>query len=503
MTRAPAILPARPDRAARYLLVVAGLMSTAYAVQLLVDLGRPKADPDEPAVGLLGDVWPALPKVEFWFTIAAWAVALALGAVVVVGRVRGAPTGTGEPWRMRLLLAAVLLVPFTTYPIATAFGHLGTLLVCLPSTLLALWAVMRMQRYRRVPLSLLFAVFGWGALVGAGFGAAMNTWVLEYGSAYFSGGVNLVQVLHKVHFASFVSAGISEELGKGAGVALAYLLFRRYFDGVVSGIVLGAAAGLGFNLVESVEYMAAFNGASAEFQYWVRQSIGIMAAHTAFSATVGAGFGVARQLAEPRLRRAAIACGFIGAAGAHFANDTLLAWYTEVHGGWFKVGQAVDVLVMQPLTLAVLQGPFVVLYLLLLRRGLRGQGAGLSAGLRGEVATGLGAVTDAEVPVLLDPGRRLWLGITTLRRYGWAAYRALGRLQAAQFELGLLRWHRARGEAGEAAPDEDALRVLVARRRAELAVAIASPAVGPPPQRSPSDLPAPEQPPARPTQAPA
>jgi hypothetical protein len=182
----------------------------------------------------------------------------------------------------------------------------------------------------------------------------------------------------------------------------------------------------------------------------------------------------------------AIACGFVGAAGAHFANDTLLAWYTEVHGGWFKVSQAVDVLVMQPLTLVVLQGPFVVLYLLLLRRGLRGQGAGLAAGLRGEVATGLGAVTDAEVPVLLDPGRRLWLGITTLRRYGWAAYRALGRLQAAQFELGMLRWHRARGEAGEAAPDEEALRVLVGRRRAELAAVLARP----PAQRSPSDPPA-------------
>jgi RsiW-degrading membrane proteinase PrsW (M82 family) len=491
MTTASAALPVRPDRAARCLLVIAGLMSAAYAVQVLIDLGRPKVDPEEPAIGLLGDLWPALPKVVFWATIAAWALALAIAMAALIrwrraepGPVAGSGWAAAFPWRVRLLLAVVLLLPFTMYPIATAFGHVVTLLVCLPSTFLALWGVQRTQRYRRVPVALVLAVFAWGAVIGTGFGGAMNIWVLEYGTGYFGGSGNLLQVLHKVHTAGFLSAGVCEELGKGAGIALAYLLFRRYFDGVVSGVVLGAAAGLGFNLVESVEYMSAFHGASAQFQYWMRQSVGLMAAHTAFSATVGAGFGVARQLAEPRLRRIAIASGFIGAAGGHFANDALLSWYGQAHTGWFKASPAVDILVMQPLALAVLQGPFVVLYVLMLRRGLASEGAWLGEELRAEARAGLGAVAEQDVPVLLNPGRRLWLRVTALRRYGWPAYRALGRLHAAQFDLAARRWHRARGELDDPVPDEEALRGVVARRRSELAAALPAAATGAPSGRA-------------------
>jgi RsiW-degrading membrane proteinase PrsW (M82 family) len=323
-----------------------------------------------------------------------------------------------------------------------------------------------------MPIWLVAAVTGWGAFVATGFGASMNIWVQEYGTAYFQGAGNLLQVLHQVNTATFLSAGVFEELGKGTAIALVYLLLRRYLDGVVSGIVLGAAVGLGFNLTESIEYMTAFHGASAEFQYWVRQSVGIMGAHTAFSAMIGAGFGVARQLDQARLRRIAIGCGLLGACGGHFANDVILRWFAEVGHSWFTPNPTMDVLVVQPLVLAVLQGPFVVMYLLLLRRGLRSQAGGLAAELRAEESTRLGAVTDPEIPILLNPAKRFWLRATTLRRYGLPAYRALGRLQAAQYDLATQRWHRSRHETDDSAVPEEALRQRIRHLRTELGTAV-------------------------------
>lgn len=236
------------DRASRVLLAVGGLLSGLYAVQLLVDMLRPRADRDDPLVGLLGSLWPTVPKVVFWLVVTGWAVG---AGIAVWWRVRG-----GTP-TLRLVAAAALLLPFTAYPASVLFGHPVAVLACAPTTGLALLGIYRLQRLRRVPVGLFLGVFAWGAFIGSGFGASMNIWTMQYGSGYFAGDMNLLRSMHNVYTATFVSAGLSEELGKGTGVLLAYLLFRRYFDGVVSGVVLGAAAGLGFNLAESREYSPA------------------------------------------------------------------------------------------------------------------------------------------------------------------------------------------------------------------------------------------------------
>jgi RsiW-degrading membrane proteinase PrsW (M82 family) len=67
---------------------------------------------------------------------------------------------------------------------------------------------------------------------------------------------------------------------------------------VVSGVVLGAVVGLGFNLTESVGHTAAAHGGVAFFQPFTRQSAGLMAAHAAFTAVIVAGSGVARLIPD-------------------------------------------------------------------------------------------------------------------------------------------------------------------------------------------------------------
>src|SRR6266508_4410700 len=400
-------------RQLRYLLLIAVTGTLLYGVQLLIDVARPMADFVEPVVGLLGAAWPTQVKVTFWAVVSSWLLVLA-GWGLAVRWYRDRSTLT-------VLTVVVLLLPFTFSPAFTVFGHPATLLICLPSTAFGLWLVRRMQRYRRMPLALPLAVFGWGAFVGVGFGGSMNLWVFDYAPRYLLGqGGDLVRIAHEVYTGTVASAGVFEELGKGAGVAVAYLLFRRHVDDVVSGIVLGASAGLGFNLVETVEYISAAQGGGAETQYWLRQSV------------------------------------------------VLMPWLNQLERTWLNPGPIVDVLVGQPLVLLILQGPLVVAYLLLLRRGLRSQVAVLADRLRAEAATGNGAVIDPEIPILLKPAARFRFKVTALRRYGPAAYRTLSRLHAAQYELAMQRGHRA-----------DELRERIHQLRAELRAAVTAAEVRP------------------------
>jgi hypothetical protein len=108
-----------------------------------------------------------------------------------------------------------------------------------------------------------------------------------------------------------------------------------------------------------------------------------------------------------------------------------------------------------------------VLYLLLLRRGLRSQTGAMAAELTAEAQTGHGAVTDDEVPTLVRPARRFFLRYKALRRGGRASSRHLSRLWAAQFELATLRWHRSRDEVDPSSPDETALRERVLHIKGE------------------------------------
>jgi RsiW-degrading membrane proteinase PrsW (M82 family) len=492
--------PAGPARAAaaRRILVIAVVLSTVCGAMFLTDRFRPRNDE---LTGSLVGTYPLQIRVMYWAVLASWALAAGTAAV-------SAASGSNVArWLRardpRLVIAAELLVPFACYPLAVLFGHPLLLLACVPSTAFGAWGVYRMQRYRQMPVRIPAFAFGWGALVAAGFGGAMNLlyladtltivlvprmkqvltatiqnprtaadlmgWLAGRGPLPPSAR-GLVSAVQLIQAGLALDAGVFEELAKGAGIAILFLLCRRrWFDGPVSGIVLGAMVGLGFNLAESIDYMSAGDALS---QYWARQSVGLMGSHVAFTALTGAGFGVAGQLADRRSRRLVIGCGLAAAIGAHFMNDACLGALGRAEQSWFAPSPAVFTLVIQPLTLLALQGPFVALYLLLLRRGRRDQAAGLARELVMEARAGTGAITAAEVPILLDPGRRFRLRLLAFRRRGGlGAYRYLARLQAAQLDLVTERWHRARQAPNPWDPAETELRARVLRLKRHPAIA--------------------------------
>lgn len=414
----------------RAILLMALLLSACYAVAVLLEFLKPGNGGTT-----AGIFYPGVPVenfIPFWGAIGSWPVALALFLL-----------------RRELIAAAVLVLPFVIDPLIDLVRFFPLTLACLPTTVMAVLAIGRTQRFRRLPGGVVPAAFVGGLLVATGFGGSMNALNIDYAPAFlvWSKVQGMLQHpdLDRLRDGSFqhevvtakqltgtllaVDAGVFEELGKGLVIGAIYLVTRRRWNGVASGIVVGATVGLGFNLLESVEYMTA----DGSFQFWIRQVVGLFGAHTAFSALVGAGFGIAGSLADPRGRRLVIGLGFGMAMCGHFANDSVLG----VVGPRLQGDPTLSALVFQPLAVIVLQFPFALMYALLLRRGLRDQSQAMAAGLAAAVADGSGAVLDEEVPILLDPRRRFGLRLATFGRRGFPAYRWLAELHDRQLDLGV------------------------------------------------------------------
>ena len=82
-----------------------------------------------------------------------------------------------------------------------------------------------------------------------------NSWALDF----------LQHVLPAVQvdsWAAAIVAPVDEELYKGAGLVIIYLMARSEFDSVMDGLVYGAMIGLGFQVVENVQYFMLAAGES-------------------------------------------------------------------------------------------------------------------------------------------------------------------------------------------------------------------------------------------------
>ena len=262
------------------------------------------------------------------------------------------------------------------------------------------------------------------------------------------------------------SAGLFEELAKGLAVLLLFLAMRDEFDDVVDGIVYGAAVGLGFNFMESIAYMTYLfsifgDGAgagAAGVQWYARQVLGLFFGHASYTALIGAGIGIARQLSSRRAQVLAIASGWLIAIAGHFAWD---AWLT-----FFPISHSLFALVEIHLRTFLMDGPFTAMVAVLLLLGLRLEGRALERQLGAEAVSGSGAIMPYEVPVLSSPWQRFlarWRAMD--RGAGFREYGRVGRLQNAQLDLAMERWHRERKEIDEPLAAEEALRQRVLRLR--------------------------------------
>ena len=337
-------------------------------------------------------------------------------------------------------------------------------LACLPTTAFGLFVVRRLDRNEKEPWRLVLVAAAWGAIVAT----SMVIWGESLWDAF---AVRTLVPGLGLDASTAFSAGVLEELAKGVAVLLLFLVMRNEFDDVVDGIVYGAAVGLGFNFMESIAYMTnlyavfAPEGSgtlAAGFQWYARQVLGLFFGHATYTALIGAGIGVARQLPNPRQKVIAIISGFVIAIAAHFSWDAWLAF--------FPIESSVFGLVEVHLRTLIMTGPFTFAVIALLVSGLRYEGQALVGQFRNEVREGTGAILPHEIAILTSPWQRLRQRMHALGRGGLVAYVSLSSLQTAQLDLAMERWHRERQEIETPLEAEDALRrrIIALRQSAAL-----------------------------------
>jgi len=176
------------------------------------------------------------------------------------------------------------------------------------------WALRLMDRYAHKPLALVLAAFAWGATAAV------------YGIAVHGNDANiaLMAKLFGQAFAADWGAALSapfvEETAKGAGFVLILALAPRLIRSLYDAIFVGAFIGLGFQILEDIQY--GLNGAVAQFgsdqfggvisTFLLRGATGITS-HALYTAVFSAGLLYAIGTSSHR-RRVGIGLALMAAA---------------------------------------------------------------------------------------------------------------------------------------------------------------------------------------------
>jgi RsiW-degrading membrane proteinase PrsW (M82 family) len=300
------------------------------------------------------------------------------------------------------------------------------LLYSLPVFLL----IYALDLYEREPIPLLVASLVWGAVAATTLAGLANAgWglvVAQLGGPAFAS-----------RWTAALTAPFVEEILKGLGVVLVYLIAHDEFDDAMDGFVYGAMCGLGFAVVEDVFYfMGVFGGTTAGVLqgFFVRVVASGIYSHVLYTGLVGMGIGffVSRREARSFGERLAVLAGLCAVAvlGHLLWNSPWLDVFPPqpwTGAEWLMI----------PVATAVKGLPLLAFVALAVWLALGRERRWLSAALGEEIEGG--AVTRDELAVLVDPRRRREARRTMRRRAGPGAASLLHRLQREQVNLAIAR----------------------------------------------------------------
>ncbi len=179
----------------------------------------------------------------------------------------------------------------------------------------------------------------WGAVVSVSlsllFGDALYGYLLRVARA--SGGTVFGFSAETV--SAVLTTPLVEEIVKGIAILILFWLLRADFDDLRDGLLYGAMVGLGYNAAQyAIFILQAFvtGGTPPYLSMGALQFVFLgVNGHFIYSALLGAGFGLARQSHNPRLRRLAplggIALAILAnilanSVGTKVINDTVRAF---------------------------------------------------------------------------------------------------------------------------------------------------------------------------------
>ena len=205
----------------------------------------------------------------------------------------------------------IALAGYFVWALGSVASMIGLVLALIPLAIV-FFGVRLIDRWEPEPKRIVFFAIAWGAIA-----AIVLTLLVDIGlTALFP--------FRDENTAAVLQAPIVEELFKGLGVFLVYLMARRTFDGPVDGIVYGALVGAGFAFTENIQYFAISliegGGEQLTVTFVLR---GLMSpfAHAMFTALTGFAIGLAA-------RRGASVGGVLGAGALGMLGAMLL------HGFW-------------------------------------------------------------------------------------------------------------------------------------------------------------------------
>lgn len=232
--------------------------------------------------------------------------------------------------------SVIVLVKFKLMSLApTALGvFLRALLVSGLLSLLPLAALRFLDRRERESIWLYISMFLWGTLIASGIASPVIGWIFPTAtnlSLVHSDILKQVAQNSGPTFAAMLLTPAVEEIIKGLGVFIAFLLLKSEFDGVRDGFVYGALIGVGYNLIDSSFYLAeayARTGVVPWWQYFVtHHSLLGFGGHALYTGLFGMGLGLSRQTLLPWLKVAAPFTGWLTGYVAH-VTGTLMGLLT-------------------------------------------------------------------------------------------------------------------------------------------------------------------------------
>lgn len=324
----------------------------------------------------------------------------------------------------------------SVYPVAWFLSIVLLLLTGIP----VIVVIYRLDFFEPEPVSLVAGALLWGGLVAIFFSSLANGLFVDL----------LQRTMSPDAFEAWAAAIVAptnEELYKGLGLVVLFLIARREINGLMDGLIYGAFIGLGFQAVENVQYFLEMTDVSGTGQvapvlgmFFLRVVISGLYSHTLFTGLVGIGFAYAvTRLDVSRRRRALVAAGlFFAAWSAHFLwNSPLLESLLD------------DDSLLSFIPVALLKGlPFLVFLVLLVVFARRREAAAFSSLVGMDVGTGV--LSEADIYIMLSGRRRRAARRSVERRKGPVGRRLQIMIQRALLDLAAMRARAAR-------PDDPAL----------------------------------------------
>jgi protease PrsW len=301
--------------------------------------------------------------------------------------------GTAVAYEQLFYLAA--------YPVAWFLSIVLLLLTGIP----VMVVIYRLDFFEPEPISMVAGALLWGGVVATSFASLANGLFVDL----------LQRTMSPDAFegwAAAIVAPTNEELYKGLGLVVIFLIARREINGLMDGLIYGAFIGLGFQAVENVQYFLQVTDASGAGQivpvlgmFLLRVVISGLYSHTLFTGLVGIGFAyAATRLDVSRRRRALVAAGLCLAAWlAHFLwNSPLLESLLN------------DDNLLSFIPVALIKGvPFFVFLALLVVLARRREAGAFSSLVGMDVGTGV--LSQADIYIMLSGRRRR----AARRAVGW------------------------------------------------------------------------------------